>query len=79
MSNKLKGIFVTAILIMVIMSFLVAWIPQYEGSVDSSNITDGTTSTLVDMSAWVVPVLIVAGVIISSLGVMAVRRRRNRR
>ena len=70
----LKGVMVGIIIIFIAMMFITNMTPQLESSVSSANITNPTTSMLVDMSVWIIPVLAIAGVIMGGFSFFKMRR-----
>lgn len=61
----IKGVFLGIIVIYVALIFIVQMTPTLETDVSSANITNPMTSTLIDMSVWVVPVLAIVGIFIA--------------
>lgn len=59
----IKGIFLGIIVIYIALMFIVNMTPTLESDVSSANITNPMTSTLIDMSVWIVPVLAIVGII----------------
>ena len=76
MSNMLKATVTGIILIFVAIMFIVGITPTFETNISSANITNPLTSTLVDMSEWVIPVLAIVGVILGGLAIFQARRNR---
>lgn len=70
MIGLLRGVFIAVIIIFIALLFMVQMIPQYEANVSSSNISNSTTSLMVDLSVWVVPVIIVIGIILSAFALL---------
>jgi len=70
MSTLLKGIITGIILIFVGIMFVVGITPDFEASVDSANITNSTTSTLIDMSEWIIPVLAIVGLMLGGFALL---------
>lgn len=75
-TSKVAGIFTAIILIFIIIMFIVQFTPTMETEISSANITNTTTSMFVDMIPWVIPVLAVAGVIVTAVGVFFAYRSR---
>lgn len=73
MSGQIKAVFVGIIVIMICLMFIVQVTPTLEENVTSANITNATTSMLVDMSVWVVPVLAIVGVIMAGFAMFKLR------
>jgi len=69
MSGMMKGVFTGVILIFIIIMFIIGITPEMETSINSANITNPVTSTLVDMSEWVIPVLAIGGVLVAGAGI----------
>jgi len=74
MSGMLKGVFTGIIVIFIAILFIVQMVPTMETSISSANITNPTTSMLVDMSAWVIPVLALLGVILGGFAFLKSRK-----
>lgn len=53
-----------AILAYIVMLFIVNFTPQMEADVSSANISNPFTASMVDMSVWLVPVILIALVFI---------------
>ena len=72
----LKGVFSGIIIIFIALLFIVNFTPTIESEISSSNITNTTTSMLVDMSEWVIPVVALVGVIIAAFALFKATRSR---
>jgi len=72
-SSLLRGVVTGIVLIFVAIMFIVGITPEFESSVSSANITNSTTSTLIDMSEWIIPVLATVGVILGSFAIFKLR------
>lgn len=75
MTTQLKVVFSGIIVIFIALMFIIQITPTMESSIDSANITNATTSMLVDMSEWVVPVLALVGVILGGFAFFKSRQR----
>lgn len=75
MTGQLKAVFSGIIIIFIAIMFVVQITPTMESSISSANITNTTTSMLVDLTEWVIPVLALVGLI---LGGFAFFRSRNK-
>lgn len=73
MTGQLKAVFSGIIIIFIAIMFIVQVTPTMESSISSANITNATTSMLVDMSEWVVPVLALVGVILGAFAFFKTR------
>ena len=73
MSGQLKAVFSGIIIIFIAIMFIVQMTPTMESNISSANITNATTSMLVDMSKWVVPVLAIIGVIMGGFAFLKTR------
>lgn len=62
--GMLKGVLTGIIVIFIAILFIVQFTPTMESNISSANITNTTTSMLVDLSKWVVPTLAILGVIL---------------
>jgi len=72
-SNLLRGVVTGIVLIFVAIMFIVGITPEFESSVSSVNITNSTTSTLIDMSEWIIPVLAIVGVILGGFTIFRMK------
>lgn len=66
--SLIKGIFLGIIVIYISLMFIINMTPTLETDVSSANITNPMTSTLIDMSVWIVPVLAIVGIIAAGFG-----------
>lgn len=73
MSGLIKGVFVGIIVIYIAIMFIVQMTPTMESDISSANITNPMTSSLVDMSEWIIPVLAIVGVIIAGFAAFKLR------
>ena len=74
-AGMLKTVFSGIIIIFIAIMFIVQMVPTMETEISSANITNPTTSMLVDMSEWVVPVLALIGVILGGFAFFKSRQR----
>lgn len=75
MTTQLKAVFSGIIIIFITIMFIVQVTPTYESEISSANITNTTTSMLVDMSEWVIPVLALVGVILGAFAFFRTRQK----
>lgn len=73
--GMIRGLFVGIIVVFIALMFIVEIVPQMEENISSANITNPMTSTLIDMSVWVVPVLAIVGIIIATFAFFKLRGR----
>lgn len=71
----IKGVFLGIIVIYIAIMFIINMTPQMESDITSANISNSLTSSLVDMSEWIIPVLAIVGVIIAGFGFFRMRGR----
>lgn len=76
MSGQLKAVFSGIIIIFIAIMFIVQITPTMESNISSANISNETTSMLVDMSEWVVPTLALVGIILGGFAFFKGRRGR---
>ena len=73
MGGQIKAVFVGIIVIFICLMFIVEVTPMIETGVTSANISNPTTSMLIDMLVWVVPVLAIVGVIMAGFAMFKLR------
>ena len=72
--SLIKNVMVGIILLYVAIMFIVTMTPTLETDISSANITNPMTSTMVDMSEWIVPVLAIVGVFIGAFALFRLGR-----
>lgn len=75
--GMIKGVLVGIIVLYVGIMFIVTMTPTLESDISSANITAPMTSSLVDMSEWVVPVLAIVGLFMAAFAMFKLGRSGN--
>lgn len=75
MSDLLKKVLLFVLLAFIIGVFLIAFVPTMESNLDTANITNPVTSTLLDMLPWLIPVLAFAGLVVAGASYMISHRK----
>lgn len=72
--SLIKGVFTGIIIIYIAIMFIVNMTPTMEEDISSANITNPMTSSLIDMSEWVIPVLAIVGIILAGFAFFKMRK-----
>lgn len=78
-TGTLRGLMSGLLIAYILVMFVVTFVPEMESSIDSANVTNSITATLIDMSEWLIPTVIMVLAFLAVLSIGAVRRARNRR
>ena len=72
--GMIKGVLVGIIVLYVGIMFVVTMIPTLESDISSANITAPMTSSIIDMSSWVIPVLALVGLFMAAFAMFKLGR-----
>lgn len=75
--SLVKSVMIGIIVLFVALMFIVNMTPTLETDVSSANITNTMTSSMIDMSVWIVPVLAIVGCFMGAFGLFRLSKTGN--